>query len=104
MGDAGQEVDIELLKQDVNIEQRAASNTLLWHVPNLHETSSAVLNFASKALVFDDMFPLEVNFNESYSLVDLELSNAPTDGSSGEEMSRKVTHQLSTDSYNITND
>ena len=104
MGDAGQEVDIELLKQDVNIEQRAASNTLLWHVPNLHENESAVLSFASKALVFDDMFPLDVKFSEQYSLIDLQLQGAPTDGQTGEEMSKKITNQLTTESYSITNE
>ena len=57
-------VDIELLKQNVNIENDSANNVLLWHVANLHENESAVLSFASQKLVFDDMFPLEVKFTE----------------------------------------
>jgi hypothetical protein len=71
IGDAGTEVDIELLKTNVNIETDTVNNTLLWHVPNIHEQESAVLSFASKALVFDEMFPLNVKFMEQYSLIDL---------------------------------
>ena len=73
IGDPGHEVDIELLKQGLNIEQDSTTNTLLWHISNLHEQDSAVLSFASKSLVFDDMFPLEVRFNEQYSLIDLNI-------------------------------
>lgn len=104
MGDAGTEVDIELLKQNVNIETDAVNNTLVWHVPNIHEDESAVLSFASKALVFDDMFPLDVKFNEQYSLIDLQLQNAPTDSATGEEMSLKLGTTLASDGYKITSD
>jgi hypothetical protein len=66
---------------------------LLWHVSNLHENESAVLKFASKALAFDDMFPLDIKFREQYSVVDLDIKGAPTDG--GEEpLSFKVTKTL----------
>ena len=64
MGDAGTQVDVELLKQGVNIETDTVNNVLLWHVPNIHEEESSVLSFASKALDFDGMFPLSVSFNE----------------------------------------
>jgi hypothetical protein len=103
MGDAGSEVDIELLKQNVNIETDAVNNMLLWHVPNLHESESAVLSFASKALDFDGMFPLNITFGEQYSLIDLQ-AEAPTDQSSGEEMSMKTSVLLQSDAYKITND
>lgn len=87
MGDAGSEVDIELLKQNVNIETDAVNNILLWHVPNLHENESAVLSFASKALDFEGMFPLNISFSEQYSLIDLQTESTPIDSNSGEEMS-----------------
>ena len=87
MGDAGSEVDIELLKQNVNIVTDAVNNLLLWHVPNLHENESAVLSFASKALDFEGMFPLNISFSEQYSLIDLQTESTPIDSNSGEEMS-----------------
>ena len=104
MGDAGTEVDIELIKTNVNIETDTVNNVLLWHVANIHEADSAVLSFASKSLVFDDMFPLNVKFNEQYSLIDLQLQNAPLDATSGEEMSIKQTISMQTEGYKITSD
>ena len=104
MGDAGTEVDVELLKQNVNIETDTVNNVLLWHVPNLHENDSAVLSFASKALDFDGMFPLNITFSEQYSLIDL-LSEGPAiDANSGEEMSQKTSVQLQSEGYKITSD
>lgn len=64
--------DCELLKQDVNVEKDSANNMLYWHVANLHEHESAVLSFtAGPSLSFEDMFPLEVKFQEQYSVIDL---------------------------------
>lgn len=54
--------DVELLKQDVNVEKDAANNMLYWHVANIHEEESAVLSFASQGLSFEEMFPLEIKF------------------------------------------
>jgi hypothetical protein len=74
---------------------------LLWHVQNLAEEGSAVLQFASSALSFDDMFPIDVRFDETYSLIDLnvqQVANAQT----GDAMSVKVLHSLSAESYTIT--
>jgi len=46
MGDRA--VDIEIQKAaGVQVEQDQDANQLLWHVPNLIETGSAVLQFAS---------------------------------------------------------
>ena len=50
------------------------------------------------------MFPLEVRFNEQYSLIDLNINGAPMDALTGEEMSRKVTNVMTNESYKITND
>ena len=77
---------------------------LLWHVPNLHDTESAVLSFASKSLTFDDMFPLDVRFHEQYSLIDMNLasdSTKPMDALTGEEMSLKCTTSLVSDGYKV---
>jgi len=92
------------LKQNENIEQDAATNTLYWHVANLHERESAVLSFASSALVFDDMFPLEIKFHEQYSVIGLELKDQPKDGQSGEDMSSKLTTTMKSEGYKITNE
>jgi hypothetical protein len=103
MGEAGQTVDVELLKQNVNIETDAVNNILLWHVPNLHENESAVLSFASKALDFEGMFPLNITFNEQYSVIDLQI-DSPKDLNSGEEMSQKTSVVLQTEGYKITSE
>lgn len=104
IGDPGHEVDIELLKPGLNIEQDSTTNTMLWHVPNLHEQESAVLSFASKAIVFDEMFPLEVRFNEQYSLIDLNIQGVPRDALTGEEMTKKISNVMCNESYKITNE
>lgn len=98
--------DVELMKQDVNTEQDAANSMLYWHVSNLHECESAVLSFASQSLAFDDLFPLEVKFQENYSLIDLQMNpNAvPTDAVTGDELSHKVTTVLQADGYKVTQD
>lgn len=97
-------VDIELLKQNVNIENDSANNVLLWHVANLHENESAVLSFASSKLVFDDMFPLDVKFTEQYSLIDIGLQSNVVDANSGEDMSNKFTCQMQSDGYKVSLD
>jgi hypothetical protein len=37
----------------------------------LVDEGNAVLTFASEKLSFDDLFPIEVRFDETYSLIDL---------------------------------
>ena len=98
--------DVELMKQDVNTEQDAANSMLYWHVSNLHESESAVLAFASQSLAFDDLFPLEVKFQENYSLIDLQMdpNTVPTDAMASDEMSHKVTTVLQADGYKVTQD
>lgn len=78
--------DAELLKQDVNVEKDAANNMLYWHVANLHDSDSAVLSFSSQSLSYEEMFPLEVKFQEQYSLIDLQMlvDSVPMDAISGD--------------------
>lgn len=95
MGDAL--ADCELVKQDVNVEKDAANNMLYWHVANLHDCESAVLSFtAGSNLSFEDMFPLEVKFQEQYSVIDLQMpaDTQPMDALTSEPLSHKVSTVL----------
>lgn len=92
--------DIEIQKAaGAQVEQQGEQ--LLWHVINLHEEGSAVLQFASQQLQFDDLFPLEVSFDETYSLIDMNVVQV-ANASSGDAMSVKTLHSLSTDNYTVT--
>ena len=86
----------ELLKQ-AKIEN--ANNELIWHVENLQENESAVLSLQN--ISFDDMFPLDIKFTEDYSLIGLEVSQAPVDSKTGENMSIKLSQKLKDDNYSI---
>jgi len=48
---------------------------LLWHITNLMEEGSSVLSFASEKIQFDEIFPIEARFEETYSLIDLNVVN-----------------------------
>jgi hypothetical protein len=39
----------------------------------IEEGGNAVLQFASQALVFDEMFPIDISFDETYSLIDMSV-------------------------------
>ena len=100
MGDRA--VDIEIQKAaGVQVEQDQDTNQLLWHVPNLIETGSAVLQFASQALAFDDMFPIDIRFDETYSFIGMNVQHV-ANAATGDVMSVKALHSLSTESYTIT--
>jgi len=60
-----------------------------------------VLQFASSKLAFDDMFPLEARFDETYSLLDVKVEQV-ANASTGDAMSVKEIHSLSSESYLIT--
>ena len=63
-------VDIEILKKgNHEIEMDSANNMFLWHISNITEEGNAVLSFASEKLVFDEMFPIEIKFDETYSVI-----------------------------------
>jgi len=47
------------------------------------------------------MFPIEIRFDETYSLIDMNVVQA-VNAKSGDQMSVKTVHSLSTDNYTIT--
>lgn len=95
-------VDIEIYKSaGATIEQDQENNRLLWHVQNITEEGNAVLQFGSQHLVFDEMFPVEIRFEETYSLIDVNVQQV-VNAQSGDPMSLKTIHSLSTESYSIT--
>ena len=96
-------VDIEIQKsQGATVAQNQQNNQLLWHVDNLlEEGGNAVLQFASQQLQFDDMFPIEISFDETYSLIDMNVVQV-ANAKSGDQMSLKTVHSLSTENYTIT--
>jgi hypothetical protein len=40
----------------------------------LIEDGSAVLSFSSEKLAFEDLFPIDVKFDETYSLIDINVN------------------------------
>lgn len=73
---------------------------LLWIVSNLTEEGSAVLSFASEKLAFEDIFPIDVRFEETYSLIDLNVENV-TSQATGDQLSVKTLHSLTSENYRI---
>ena len=97
----GAGVDIDILKKGNNqVEIDQGSNVILWHVENLVEEETAVLSFSSEKIQFDDMFPLEVRFDETYSLIDANVEEV-TNSATGDAMSLKLIHSLSTENYRV---
>lgn len=47
------------------------------------------------------MFPIEITFDETYSLIDMNVVQV-VNAKSGDQMSLKAVHSLSTESYTIT--
>ena len=71
---------------------------LLWHIHNIMDDGSAVLSFASERLPFEDLFPIEVKFDETYSLIDVNVERVMS-GTSGDTLSLKTVHSRSTENY-----
>lgn len=46
------------------------------------------------------MFPIEVKFDETYSLIDLQTEQV-TNASTGDALSLKTIHSLSTENYRV---
>jgi hypothetical protein len=65
------------------------------------EEGNAVLSFASERLAFEDIFPIDVNFYETYSLIDVKVERV-TNAATGDNLSLKTIHSLSTENYRIT--
>lgn len=86
--------DIEVIKKGNNqVEVDQGNNMILWHVANIKEAGNAVLSFASEKIQFDEMFPFEVSFDETYSLIDVNVQQV-TNSATGDQMSLKLIHSL----------
>lgn len=62
-----------------------------------------MLSFASAGLAFEDIFPIDVRFEETYSLIDMNVvsvANAQT----GDALSMKSIHSLTTENYRISSE
>ena len=68
---------------------------------NITEEGSAVLSFASERLAFEDIFPIDAKFEETYSLIDLKVDTI-TNANNGEPLSYKALQSLATENYRIT--
>ena len=62
---------------------------------------SAVLSFSSEKLAFEDLFPIDVKFDETYSLIDMNVNNVVS-MTTGDALSLKTVHSLSTENYRVT--
>jgi tRNA(Ser,Leu) C12 N-acetylase TAN1 len=100
MGD--KPVDIEMLKKGstAQIEQDQENNMLLWHVGDLPQETSSILQIASERLSFEDIFPIEVRFEETYSLINMNVEKAAS-VTTGDALSVKTLHSLTSDNYKI---
>ena len=96
-------VDVEILKKGSShgVEQDQSNNQLVWHISNLIEDGSAVLSFSSEKLAFEDLFPIDIKFDETYSLIDMNVNNVVS-MTSGDPLSLKTVHSLSTENYRVT--
>ena len=100
----GSGVDIDVLKKGNNqVEVDQANNMLLWHVANIREEGNAVLSFASEKIQFDEMFPFELRFDETYSLIDVDVKQV-VNASTQEPLSLKLIHSLQTENYRVSLD
>lgn len=59
-----------------------------------------MLSFASEKLAFEDIFPIDVRFEETYSLIDLNVESV-TSQASGDALSVKTLHSLTSENYRI---
>lgn len=64
------------------------------------EEGSSVLSFASEKLSFEDIFPIEVKFEETYSLIDVNVESVGN-LATGDTLSVKTLHSLTTENYRI---
>eukprot|EP00347_Sterkiella_histriomuscorum_P011230 403373247 len=95
-------VDIEVVKKgkNSNLEQDQANNMLLWVVSNLVEEGSAVLSFASEKLAFEEIFPIDIRFEETYSLIEINVDSIQNQAT-GDALSIKTLHSLTSENYRI---
>ena len=62
------------------------------------EEGNAVLSFASEKLQFEDLFPIDVKFDETYSLIDVNVEKV-VNAATGDALSLKLVHSLMTETY-----
>jgi hypothetical protein len=65
------------------------------------EEGNAVFSFASEKLAFEDIFPIDVKFDETYSLIDVKVEKLVSQAT-GDPLSMKLMHSLSTENYRIS--
>lgn len=73
----------------------------MWHVKNLIEDGSAVLSFSSEKLSFEDLFPIDIKFDETYSLIEMNVDKV-VNMTTGDALSLKALYSLTADNYRIT--
>ena len=97
-------MDIEVVKSSPNgqFEQDSGNEVVFWHVSNLQEEGSAVFSFSSDKNVEDNMFPLSISFDETYSIINMEVNDIVSKDE-GEPLSSKVVKSLSAENYVVTN-
>lgn len=58
------------------------------------------MSFASERLAFEEIFPIEVRFDETYSLINVNVEKV-ANAATGDALSIKTLHSLSTENYKI---
>jgi hypothetical protein len=97
-----EQIDLEPVKKDHgHFSLDSETNILYWTVGQLAEGDQAVFSFASEQLDFEGMFPLDVKFEETYSILDLKAEGA-NNAETGEPMSLKSVSSLVSDKYQIS--
>ncbi len=92
---------LEIQKKSGTLEH--SGEVMLWHVDSIADEGSAVLSFSSPDFDYDSMFPVELKFEEAYSLLDLHVEKV-TNIANGESLSLKVLQSLQSDNYKFTSD
>lgn len=94
-------VDLEPVKRDhgsFSLDQQ--THVLYWTVGALKEGDQAVFSFASEALDFEGMFPIEVKFEETHSILGLEVTEV-VNSETQEPMSLKSICSLMSERYQV---
>ncbi len=60
-----------------------------------------MLSFSSERLSFEDLFPIEIKFDETYSLIEMNVDKV-VNMTTGDPLSVKTIHSLSADNYRVT--
>lgn len=60
-----------------------------------------MLSFSSERLSFEELFPIDIKFDETYSLIDLNVDKV-VNMTTGDALSLKTIHSLTADNYRVT--